>query len=399
MIASGKHGNAGEGKDAHRVNTLGMDKRVLTRLVDALESRDRSAPNGGGKRESGGKRPSGSRQRTHARWRFLNEAITLELAQPAGGSLRMIVACRDLSAGGINLLHRAYVHTNTACTVRLPHPTDGTIEAHGTIVRCQHIAGMVHELGVKFDTPIEIKEFLPYDGQTTYFSYEHVDTEKLVGRMLLVDEGDLDREIVRHFLKDTSLRVTECKTGQDALSLLDGSVTVVVMDHHLPDMSAGEFIGTLREAQVNIPVLLLSSDKSEQGRLEAERSGANATLIKPVTQDLLLRVLGEFLIPRQEEKTGASIAPKVPRELTDQFLDQVRRSATDLQSAIAKEDAMSCYATCMRLGGTAPCFGHGGLARVAETAGQILSLNMNIEEARNELETLLKMCQRIGHAA
>ncbi|TVQ63392.1 MAG: response regulator [Phycisphaerales bacterium] len=389
-----------------RVNSIGMRERELSKLVNALDAADRAqnasqrgGPHAKAHQKKGVRKTV--RKRVHARWPFLAETVKIELEQPSGGSVQLVVACRNISQGGASLLHRAYVHPNTACRISLPHRTHGHAELTGTIMHCQHLTGVVHELGVKFDEPINIKEFLEPDPLASYYSLENIEPAALTGRILLAEAGELDREIVRHFMRETHVRIAECASGDETLAVASTGVTAILADFHLPDMNGAELVAALRAEGVHAPIILMSSDKSPIGRDAVSRANADAFIAKPINQDLLLRVLAEYLFMPGSPGAPAASTNGVPPELAAQFLTQMRRCARELAQAIQQKNAMACYATCMRISGTAPCFGQGDLARVAETAGQAIAHNMSTEDARVELSNLLSACARITgiHAA
>lgn len=72
-----------------------------------------------------------------------------------GGHL-MNVTARDISASGIGFYHVAYVHPDTRVQLVMKGAGTDALSAAGTVVRCQHVNGRVHEVGVLFDDRIEL---------------------------------------------------------------------------------------------------------------------------------------------------------------------------------------------------------------------------------------------------
>ncbi len=67
---------------------------------------------------------------------------------------------RNLAHGGISLLHGKFVYGGTNCMVGL-HSLEGQIvPARGKVIWCRLITGHVHELGIQFDEPVELAEFV-----------------------------------------------------------------------------------------------------------------------------------------------------------------------------------------------------------------------------------------------
>ena len=69
-------------------------------------------------------------------------------------------APRNLSQGGITLLHGKFVYGSTNCMVGL-HSLEGQIvPARGKVIWCRLITGHVRELGIQFDAPTDLGEFV-----------------------------------------------------------------------------------------------------------------------------------------------------------------------------------------------------------------------------------------------
>jgi len=70
------------------------------------------------------------------------------------------LAPRNISRTGLSLLHGKFVYGGTNCVVGLPALDGQVIPARGRVIWCRLIAGRVHELGIRFDEPIDVGEFV-----------------------------------------------------------------------------------------------------------------------------------------------------------------------------------------------------------------------------------------------
>ena len=88
-------------------------------------------------------------------------AVSLE-DEPVGlRSYAMIP--RNISRTGISLLHGQFVYDGTVCIVCLKRLSGELVNVRGRVARCRLVSGRVHELGVHFDEPIEVSDFLARD--------------------------------------------------------------------------------------------------------------------------------------------------------------------------------------------------------------------------------------------
>ena len=72
-----------------------------------------------------------------------------------------VMVPRNISRTGIGLLHGQFVHVQTGCTIHLKTLKGKLVGVKGRIVRCRHVVGRVHELGVQFEEPLDLDTVLP----------------------------------------------------------------------------------------------------------------------------------------------------------------------------------------------------------------------------------------------
>jgi hypothetical protein len=84
--------------------------------------------------------------------------IVLEYLGGSAGYFR--VYPWDLSRGGLGFFHRAFVHPGTKCTINGNTTDHQPISLKGEVVRCEHVAGTVHTVGIKFEMEIDPEIFL-----------------------------------------------------------------------------------------------------------------------------------------------------------------------------------------------------------------------------------------------
>ncbi len=94
-------------------------------------------------------------RRVDPRYPYRLSDIPIVVQQPGGVITRLKVSPRNLSAGGIAFLHGGYLYAGSHCTIQLSAPKIKPIAVCGEIVNCRHVDGILHEVCVKFDMPIE----------------------------------------------------------------------------------------------------------------------------------------------------------------------------------------------------------------------------------------------------
>jgi len=114
------------------------------------------------------------------------------------------------------------------------------------------------------------------------------------GRILVVDDEPLNRELLRDLLEVNGYTVLEAVDGLSALKIVDsGTCDVILLDVRMPGMDGLEVCRRLKAnlKTAPIPVLMVTAlVESEQRHLGID-AGANDYLAKPIDRrDVLLRV-------------------------------------------------------------------------------------------------------------
>ena len=109
--------------------------------------------------------------------------------------------------------------------------------------------------------------------------------------ILVVDDSDSVRTIVRIALRDAGYDVVEAGNGQEALGKLDGTrFSLVISDLNMPVMDGLTFLKQLRQhASCRFtPVIMLTTESGEEHKQEGRAAGAKAWVVKPFQPAVLV---------------------------------------------------------------------------------------------------------------
>ncbi len=365
-----------------RPNSLGIHQRQLDSLLDRVDhARDSMlAP----------------KRRRYVRWPFRQETILLKISHPGGTIAAVKVACRNLSHGGISILHSAFIYPGSRCAVSIPHPTRGELSARGEVVRCIHLHRMIHEIGIRFDELVDVREFIPVKQRDGKFAVETLEPEDIFGRIICADAPSIDLKLVEHFILRTRAVVSVATLARRAASLASRGCDLAVLGMDLPDASLPEAVRKIRDAAGHeLPVIVIA-DKRQRGLDRMFREARiNALLIKPLTETSLLRALGEFLIhssQSQRGRGGDGLAAE-PAVRLGLFIAELAGTIPRLERAADDYDAMGCYVLCQQVLGAAPTAGLQTLAKLADAASDQLATTMSLEQSRQQIDSLIAACR------
>lgn len=88
-----------------------------------------------------------------------------EFFLPEGATQRVIVSLRDISRGGLAMLHGNFIHKGTKCMfVVCDKDRKPVATASGEVVRCDHVKGAIHDVGVRFAAPLPASSLIKLSG-------------------------------------------------------------------------------------------------------------------------------------------------------------------------------------------------------------------------------------------
>ena len=99
-----------------------------------------------------------SKRRRHARYRYpVRAGIAIEVE---GARSKFVVRPREISDGGLSFLHGGFLYPGSACTAILKTIDGEEVLVRGKIARCRVVRGRTHEVALRFDNPIDVKDFV-----------------------------------------------------------------------------------------------------------------------------------------------------------------------------------------------------------------------------------------------
>jgi CheY-like chemotaxis protein len=360
-----------------RPNTVGLSGRELAAILDAFDAA-----------ESGGVSP----RREFIRWPFRHAGIQVSFSHPGGSLVSLKLAGRNISKGGLSVLHNAFVHPGTECTVQLPKSQGGTLERSATVSRCIHRRGTLHELGLRFSTPIRLRDFVCSSTRGDVNSLERVDPSRLRGRMLFAGDNPLDAKIVAHFLRESSISVVVADNLESGRQRLHEQFDILLIDARLPDGRGSDLLTTARNQGTMTPAILIAADPASLSADPVWNLPGVRMLPKPFTQAQLLQDLGEVLLVESRDTSMLPVNQEtLPNAIASAYAKDIVQS---LEKSIADRTRDRTVELCHQLRGSGGMLGMKAAASVADRACAAFGGSPTPADEASVLRELVAACRK-----
>ncbi|HEX3395987.1 MAG TPA: two-component regulator propeller domain-containing protein [Steroidobacteraceae bacterium] len=146
----------------------------------------------------------------------------------------------------------------------------------------------------------------------------------LHGRILVVEDQPLNREVAIGMLTSLGLEVETAHHGQQALDIASSrSFDAILMDCEMPVMdgfSATRALRARESAGIHVPIIALTADVTSAGRAACLAAGMDDHLAKPFRREALHGILVRWL-GKQKHGAGSASAARAPEPGASPLLD------------------------------------------------------------------------------
>ncbi|MEJ5166750.1 MAG: response regulator [Thermoanaerobaculia bacterium] len=116
--------------------------------------------------------------------------------------------------------------------------------------------------------------------------------------ILIVEDSDVMRAFLVASLEGLPLQIVEASTGFEALKILPHyNFSLIVTDINMPDINGLELISFLKKHPNynDVPIIVISTERSEEDRKRAKSLGACDYLVKPFEMEDFKKKVESYL--------------------------------------------------------------------------------------------------------
>lgn len=336
----------------------------------------------------------------------IDEAI-VQVDQPNGNRVRLAVLPRNLSRRGMAYLVGRFIYPRSSCLIHLNTLDGERCSVEGTVLRCEHVGGILHEVAVLFRTPVDISLFIELtpEQRELWEAEQREHAPKITApaarprpQALIVDDNKTDARLLAMWLKKLGYEAT-CATNIDEAirAFRLGQHELVLVDQMLGREDGLEVVRHLRDDGFRGPIVAISADDSPQRRAETKQRGCSIFLAKPLDQATLEDTLSE--VASLPAAASAPIGQPIRSVLVDdaqvktllpEFVEELRNDADRLRRAMTSADTAIVRQLCMSMKGSGGSFGY---EQVSRAAGQVLDM---LASAPDDLQAVTRRVQELS---
>ncbi|MDX1451963.1 MAG: ATP-binding protein [Oleiphilaceae bacterium] len=187
-------------------------------------------------------------------------------------------------------------------------------------------------------------------------------------RILVVDDGDENRDLLEVVLSDVGLNIDTACDGKEGLDLACANdYAMILMDVQMPEMDGYTSVGLMRERGLTLPVIALTAHAMKGAEQKCLDAGYSGYMTKPIDIDALLARLANaldaeqisaeeaqaaviasqevpMLVAKAESMQTEAVVPSLPmhipkfRELVERFIPRLRERMQELQTAASNQE-------------------------------------------------------------
>lgn len=186
--------------------------------------------------------------------------------------------------------------------------------------------------------------------------------------LLLVDDNEENRIVLRSFLKNENILITEAIDGKEAINAFhEGHFDLILMDMQMPVMDGLSATAEIRklEQERNLeetPIVALTASDTKEDIERSLHAGCYGHLSKPIAKAILIETIKAYT---------AEFSVSISKDISDlipDYLEGRRTELVKLREALSKKDYAALSVLGHKLRGTAGSY---GLAKLSDIGKDI----------------------------
>jgi CheY-like chemotaxis protein len=168
----------------------------------------------------------------------------------------------------------------------------GVVQSHHGFIDVESVVGRGTTFRLYFPAPVLSEQTMTISALAESFDTGGTET------ILLVEDEDALKEIVRLLLESKGYKVHTAQEGKEAIKVYiqyKQEIALVLTDMGLPGMTGADVFKKLKDIDPKVNVVFASGFFEPDVKTELDKAGAKGFIQKPYSPDEVLRILREVL--------------------------------------------------------------------------------------------------------
>ena len=345
---------------------------------------------------------SGNMNRATTRHPLRISNIPISVEHPEGGSSRILANSRNVSKGGISVLHGGYLHIGSVCQLVLKLNAREFRIMRGVVRYCRHVADCCHEIGIQFTerfSPID-GIWQPLDAAAPPSLRPKNNDISVHGSVLIAEPFEPDQLMLEQRLKSHGLCVVFSSDPDKILHILaHESIDLTLFGFSLSSERDLQFIESVKSLSGDDPLIVMTADYDPETIARAREAGAVDIMAKPLDDDLMDTQLQLYLGDEPDTQSCQSWKPgpcdQSMNKLIARYVEKVHHISREIRGACMNDNFVNVRELCSQLKGSGLAYGFRHLTIKAMKAIDAIDRDFSSAETRQTLEELQICCHRM----
>jgi len=198
---------------------------------------------------------------------------------------------------------------------------------------------------------IEDKKNYLYEGYYklyNFYSTQKMDLLSFSGKILIADDYEFNRKLLKELLKNYSLELDFAVNGEEALEkALKNDYDLILMDITMPKLNGFDAAKQIK-AKKETPIIAMTAHAFKTD-LNKFLKVMDNYLVKPFKKEELIALLKQYLKPQKIDGNIVNLSKKLElsydesQALIDTFLESLKKDLPNLEKAIEEKDYDAIY--------------------------------------------------------
>jgi CheY-like chemotaxis protein len=225
---------------------------------------------------------------------------------------------------------------------------------------------------------------------------------RLHGRILLVDDGPENRDLLSYYLRQAGADVTLAENGligvEKALAALkDGKpFDLIFMDMQMPEMDGYAASARLRGKGYTGPIVALTAHAMATDREKCLMSGCTDYLSKPARKPQLLDMAARYVRHTKALPVLRSdVTDEAVRAFLTNFVAELPKDVARLATLLEEGNLQQLREVAHRLKGSGGLYGFDSITNLAANLETGLKQQQGLEATTNQVNELIQLIRRV----